>query len=89
MRLLFIKLKHIGDALIMTPMLTAVRARHPEAEIHVVVRHGTEGILAGCPAIDQLHTPPLPPASASVARSGMTFNYYAAFERWGLTLLSN
>jgi heptosyltransferase-3 len=60
MRLLFIKLKHIGDALIMTPMLTAVRARHPEAEIHVVVRRGTEGILAGCPAIDQLHTSAAP-----------------------------
>ena len=60
MRLLFIKLKHIGDALIMTPMLTAVRARHPEAEIHVVVRHGTEGILAGCLAIDQLHTSAAP-----------------------------
>ena len=60
MRLLFIKLKHIGDALIMTPMLTAVRARHPEAEIHVVVRHGTEGILAGCPAIDQLYTSAAP-----------------------------
>ena len=56
MRLLFIKLKHIGDALIMTPMLTAVRARHPEAEIHVVVRRGTEGILAGCPAINHLIT---------------------------------
>ena len=60
MRLPFIKLKHIGDALIMTPMLTAVRARHPEAEIHVVVRRGTEGILAGCPAIDQLHTSAAP-----------------------------
>lgn len=60
MRLLFIKLKHIGDALIMTPMLTAVRDRHPEAEIHVVVRRGTEGILAGCPAIDQLHTSAAP-----------------------------
>lgn len=56
MQLLFIKLKHIGDALIMTPMLTAVRERYPEAEIHVVVRHGTEGILAGCPAIDHFWT---------------------------------
>jgi len=60
MRLLFIKLKHIGDALIMTPTLTAVRAKYPEAEIHVVVRRGTEGILAGCPAIDHLHTAAAP-----------------------------
>ncbi len=60
MRLLFIKLKHIGDALLMTPMLTAVRAQYPAAEIHVVVRRGTEGILAGCPAIDHLHTAAAP-----------------------------
>ena len=60
MRLLFTKLKHIGDALIMTPMLTAVRTQYPEAEIHVVVRHGTEGILAGCPAIDYLHAAATP-----------------------------
>jgi len=55
MQLLFIKLKHIGDALLMTPMLTAVRARYPEAGIHVVVRRGTEDILNGCRAIDQIH----------------------------------
>ena len=55
-RLLFIKLKHIGDALLLTPTLTAVRAAYPQAEIWVVVRKGTEGILAGCPAIDRLLT---------------------------------
>lgn len=55
-KLLFIKLKHIGDALILTPTLAAARARYPDAEIWVVVRKGTEGILAGCSAIDQLRT---------------------------------
>ncbi len=56
LKLLFVKLKHIGDALIMTPALMAVRAHYPKAEIWVVVRQGTEGILAGCPAIDNLLT---------------------------------
>ncbi|HAM72443.1 MAG TPA: hypothetical protein DCM86_12445 [Verrucomicrobiales bacterium] len=56
MRLLFIKLRHIGDALILTPTLTAVRAAYPTAEIWVVVRRGSEGILAGCTAIDQIRT---------------------------------
>lgn len=56
MRLLFIKLRHIGDALIMTPTLMATRRRFPDAEIWVVVRQGCEGILAGCPAIDRLLT---------------------------------
>lgn len=55
-RLLFIKLRHIGDALIMTPTLTAARRQFPDAEIWVVVRQGCEGILAGCPAIDRLLT---------------------------------
>lgn len=56
MRLLFIKLKHIGDALLLTPTLTAARTAYPAAEIWVVVRRGTESILAGCPAIDRVLT---------------------------------
>jgi heptosyltransferase-3 len=54
MKLLFIKLKHIGDALLLTPTLMAARASYPNAEIWVVVRKGSEGILRGCPAIDHL-----------------------------------
>ena len=45
-KLLFIKLKHIGDALLLTPTLTAARAACPQAQIWVVVRKGSEGILA-------------------------------------------
>lgn len=60
MRLLFLKTKNIGDALIMTPTLTAVREQHPQAEITVVVRASCEGILAGCPAVDRLLTTAAP-----------------------------
>ena len=56
MKLLFVKLKHIGDALILTPTLAAVRQRHPDAEIWVVTRRGNEGILAGCGAINRVLT---------------------------------
>jgi heptosyltransferase-3 len=56
MRLLFIKLKHIGDTLLLTPTLAAVHATHPSAQIWVVVRRGCEGILAGCTVIDRLLT---------------------------------
>ncbi len=56
LRLLLVKLKHIGDALLLTPTLVAIRARYPKAEIWVVVRKGTESILAGCRAIDRLLT---------------------------------
>src|SRR5688572_18118297 len=56
MRLLFIKLKHIGDALLLTPTLMAARSQYPQARICVVVRKGCEGILDGCPAIDRIFT---------------------------------
>jgi len=56
LRLLFVKLKHIGDALLLTPTLVAVQRAYPNAQSWVVVREGTEGILAGCPAIHRLVT---------------------------------
>jgi len=54
MRLLFIKPKHIGDTLLLTPTLVAARHAYPEAEIWVLVRRGCESILAGCPEIDRV-----------------------------------
>lgn len=60
MRLLFVKLRHIGDALLLTPTLAAVKAALPRCEIWVVVRRGCEGILAGCPHIDVLRTAAAP-----------------------------
>jgi heptosyltransferase-3 len=57
-RLLFIKPKHIGDTLVLTPTLVAVRAAYPDAEIWVMVRRGCEGMLAGCPEIDRILTLP-------------------------------
>lgn len=63
MRLLFVKLKHIGDSLLLTPTLTATRAAYPDAQIWVAVRRGCEGILAGCPAIDHVVTAAAPEAA--------------------------
>lgn len=60
MRLLFIKLKHIGDLLLLTPTLAGVKSAHPDATIWVVARRGTESILAGCPHIDRVLTGPEP-----------------------------
>jgi heptosyltransferase III len=56
MRILLIKPKHIGDSLILTPTIVALKAAHPEAEIWVMVRRGCEGILAGCPEITRILT---------------------------------
>lgn len=65
MRLLFVKLRHIGDALLLTPTLAAVKQSLPRCEIWVVVRKGSEGILAGCPHIDQLRTAMVPEHGAA------------------------
>jgi len=56
MRILLIKPKQIGDSLILTPTITAIKKAYPEAEIWVMVRRGCEGILAGCPSIAQILT---------------------------------
>jgi heptosyltransferase III len=56
MRILLIKPKHIGDSLILTPTIAAIKRAHPEAEIWVVLRRGCEAILAGCPDIARILT---------------------------------
>ncbi|MDB4793416.1 glycosyltransferase family 9 protein [Methylacidiphilales bacterium] len=58
MRILFIKPKHIGDSLVLTPTIVATKQAYPEAEIWVAVRRGCESILAGCPEIDRILTLP-------------------------------
>jgi len=52
LRILMIKLKHIGDTLLMTPAIRFLRQQFPESKIYVVVRRGCEEILEGNPDID-------------------------------------
>lgn len=46
-RILVIKLRHFGDVLLMTPLLSTLRANYPRALIDVLVYDGTEAMLAG------------------------------------------
>lgn len=55
MRLLLVKLRHIGDSLLLTPTVRAVKEAYPEAQIDVLVRAGTEGILKGCSDIRKIY----------------------------------
>ena len=48
-RILCIKLKHIGDVLLMTPTVRALRRAWPESAVATLVPRGTEGVLAGNP----------------------------------------
>lgn len=60
MKLLVIKLGHLGDVLIMTPALQGLRKAFPNAQIDVIVRRGTETMLAGNPDIDRVFLVPGP-----------------------------
>ena len=63
MRILFIKLRHIGDSLLLTPTLVATKQKFPHTEIWVLVRKSCDAILAGCPEIDQILTTANPDAA--------------------------
>lgn len=54
LRILVIKLKHIGDVLMATPSISAVRERFPGAFISMLVRKGTEDMIEGNPKIDEV-----------------------------------
>ncbi|OGB97861.1 MAG: putative lipopolysaccharide heptosyltransferase III [candidate division NC10 bacterium RIFCSPLOWO2_12_FULL_66_18] len=51
-RILCIKLKHIGDVLLMTPAIRALRRAWPESAIAALVPRGTEDILEGNPDLN-------------------------------------
>ncbi|VXC72704.1 Lipopolysaccharide biosynthesis protein [Enterobacterales bacterium 8AC] len=46
-RILVIKLRHFGDVLLTTPLLSTLRINYPNALIDVLVYDGTEAMLAG------------------------------------------
>jgi heptosyltransferase-3 len=48
-RILCIKLKHIGDVLLMTPAIHALRRAWPDSAVAALVPRGTEEVLAGNP----------------------------------------
>ena len=53
-RVAVFKMRNIGDVLMSTPVLRALRETFPEAKITVVVNSGTEAMLAGNPHIDDI-----------------------------------
>ncbi len=55
-RILVIKLRHIGDVLLMVPALRAVRTTFPRAHITALVNAGTEDMLTFNPLVDEVVT---------------------------------
>jgi predicted lipopolysaccharide heptosyltransferase III len=52
--ILVIKLRHIGDVLLATPVFTSLRQAYPDAKLSILVNRGTEDILVHHPGIDEL-----------------------------------
>ena len=52
-RVLFVRLRSLGDTVLMTPML-AVMSRLPGWEVGVVIEEGYKGVLQGSPHVDRL-----------------------------------
>ena len=51
---LIIKLRYIGDVLLATPTLRAIKAARPDVRITMMVNRGTEDILFGNPDVDEI-----------------------------------
>lgn len=54
-RILIIKLRNHGDVLLVSPVLSILKAYYPNAEIDVLVHRQTQEMISQHPAITQLH----------------------------------
>lgn len=55
LRILVVRRDNIGDLVCATPMLAALRNRHPDAHIAALVNSYNAGVLSGNPAVDAVH----------------------------------
>lgn len=53
-KILVIKLRHIGDVLLATPVFRALKETFPDAQISAIVNSGTEEVLKGNPFVNEI-----------------------------------
>ena len=53
-RILIIKLRYIGDVLLATPTLRAIKVARPDARVTMMVNRGTEDVLTGNQDLDEI-----------------------------------
>ena len=51
---LIIKLRYIGDVLLATPTVHAIKAARPDVRVTMMVNRGTEDVLSGNPDLDEI-----------------------------------
>jgi predicted lipopolysaccharide heptosyltransferase III len=54
MKILVIKLRYIGDTVLLTPALRAIKARHPDAHVAALVNDWTAPVLRNHPYLDEV-----------------------------------
>lgn len=54
-RILLLRIDRVGDMIVSTPAIHAIRRRFPEAEVHVVASRANAQILKGNPDVDAVH----------------------------------
>ena len=52
--ILVIKLRYIGDVLLATPTVRAIKAARPDVRVTMMVNRGTEEVLSGNPDVDEI-----------------------------------
>jgi heptosyltransferase-3 len=52
--ILIIKLRYIGDVLLATPTLRAIKTARPDVRVTMMVNHGSEDVLSGNPDLDEI-----------------------------------
>lgn len=62
-KILVITLRRLGDVLLTTPLLHALRTRWPGAQLDTLVFRGSDGILQGNPDLDHVVTMPQRPSA--------------------------
>ncbi|MDZ4764404.1 MAG: glycosyltransferase family 9 protein [Chloroflexota bacterium] len=82
-RILIVRPDHLGDALLTTPAIRALRAARPNAEIHALVGAWSAGVLAPYPEIDLVLTLPFPGFARTSIAASATEPYVQAWRAAG------
>lgn len=82
-RILIIRPDHLGDALLTTPAIRALRSARPHAEIHALVGAWSASVLAPYPDIDLVLTLPFPGFARAPVAASLSEPYLQAWRAAG------